>query len=114
MKNIIGILIFASLLSSCATSVPSTSSVITNVSDTPEAKAKAITDKMKTRMVLSSEQESKVMLINVINIKVLSKLRETQDHDKIISTQSKYEVEIKEVLDENQFSIFKNEFGELK
>jgi hypothetical protein len=112
MKKIILLCGVLFLMEACVTTTtPSTTQTPTAAS--PEAEAKAITSKMKTVLDLNDLQEEKIMLINVVNFKVIKKLRETNEIEKLNSTKAKYQSEIKDVLDEPQYQKFLIEFKDL-
>lgn len=112
MKNSIIILFSALLLNACMpASTPSSGTQVSTIS--PEAEAKSVTNKMKASLVLDDTQEEKVFLINVVNLKILKRLRETNDTAMINSTRVKYQSEIKEVLTETQYDKFLVEFKNL-
>ncbi|MBK9509273.1 MAG: hypothetical protein IPP61_09410 [Cytophagaceae bacterium] len=116
-KNIsfLFIILIASLSSCAPGSMPTSSKPAATVADTgsPEAKAKAVTDKMTQVLGLSTDQTDKVMMINVVNFKIVKRLRETNDTGKLPTTKEKYQNEMKEVLNEQQFTKFLTEFSEI-
>jgi DNA recombination-dependent growth factor C len=114
MKNLIIILgIFCGTMACAPATTPteSTNKTIATIIS-PEAEAKSVTEKMKSVLALNEAQEEKVMMVNVINIKLMKKLRESKETDKMSSTKTKYQSEIKEILDEAQFAKFLVEFNE--
>lgn len=109
------LLIILVTLSSWACTNSPTTSVNNTVSNTlsPEAQARDLTTKMKSSLELSTEQEEKVLMINVVNLKVMKRLRENNETEKLNSTRDKYHSEIKVVLNEPQFAKFLEEFKEM-
>lgn len=112
MKNLI-ILGFIGLMLSCAPATTPTTSTPKVAETSPEAEARVLTNKMKEVLVLDATQEEKVMMINVVNNKVVKRLRETNDTGKMSSTKEKFHSELKGVLSEDQFAKFLVEFKEL-
>jgi hypothetical protein len=62
---------------------------------------------------LNASQEDKVLVINIVNISLMKKLRESNQTDQIPKTQAKYKSEMKEVLNSDQYSKFLTEFGNI-
>jgi hypothetical protein len=93
---------------STGSSAPNSSS--TNQSISPEAEAKAKTQRMKTVLGLSAEQESKVMLANTVNIKLVRSLRDSNQTDKLAATRESYFQELQSILTPEQFAKYKQEF----
>jgi hypothetical protein len=81
--------------------------------NSPEAEARTLTTKMKEKLALDITQEDKVLMINVVNNKVIKRLRENNETDKLSSTKEKFHSELKAVLSESQFSKFLVEFSDL-
>ena len=52
-------------------------------------------------------------MINVVNYKILKRLRENNETDKLSSTKEKFHQELKSVLTESQFEKFLVEFPNL-
>ena len=112
MKNIILLFTILSVFACAPGTMPSSGT--NRVAETsPEAEARVLTTKMKTILSLDNVQDEKIMLINVVNIKVLKRLRENNETDKISSTKEKFHTELKSVLTESQFSKFLVEFPDL-
>lgn len=113
--NFLFMMILGSLYACAPTTTPTTGKPTATVAETssPEAKAKTVTDKMTQVLALSTEQADKVYMINVVNFKIVKRLRETNDTGKLPSTKEKYQNEIKDVLSGEQFSKFLTEFSEI-
>ncbi len=111
MKN--SILIILVFLASCVHSSPPSSENKTINSASPEAEARVLTDQMKSSLELDETQLDKVMMINVVNLKIIKKLKEDNDVSKIDSTRVKYKSELKEILSLSQYAKFLTEFSEL-
>lgn len=113
--NILFTILIAALWSCAPATTPTSSKPATTVTDSssPEAQAKAVTDKMTQSLALSTDQADKVLMINVVNFKIVKRLRETNDTGKLSSTKEKYQSEMKEVLNEQQFTKFLTEFSEI-
>lgn len=79
----------------------------------PEAEARVLTDQMKSSLELDDTQLDKVMMVNVVNIKIIKKLKESNEVSKIDSTRVKYKSELKEILSQSQYAKFLTEFSEL-
>lgn len=79
----------------------------------PEAEAKVLTSKMKYVLELDVAQEEKVLMINVVNKKIVKRLRETNDIGMLPSTKEKYYAEMKSVLTDYQYGKFLVEFKDL-
>jgi DNA recombination-dependent growth factor C len=95
----------------CAPGITPTTSSIPKISEnSPEAEARNLTTKMKDKLLLNAAQEDKILMINVVNNKVIKRLRENNETDKLSSTKEKFHTELKAVLTENQFSKFLVEF----
>ena len=58
-------------------------------------------------------KEDKILMINVVNYKILKRLRENNETDKLSSTKEKFHQELKSVLTESQFEKFLVEFPNL-
>lgn len=111
MKTIL--IILTLLISiSCVTSPPSSNTSNQNTTSS-ETEARKLTTTMKNTLALNTSQEEKVLLINVVNISLIKKLRETNQTDQIPKTREKYRTEIKEVLNQDQYNKFLTEFGNL-
>lgn len=112
MKNIIAIFLLLSLWA-CAPGTTPTQGTQTIATTSPEAEAKVLTSKMKSVLNLDASQEEKVLMINVVNKKVVKRLRETNDTSKLPSTKEKYQSEMKGVLTDDQFAKFLVEFKDM-
>ncbi len=111
MKNIILVLIV--FLVSCGPTSPPSSNNKTINNTSPEAEARILTDKMKSSLELDETQLDKVLMINVVNLKIIKKLKEANEVSKINSTKEKYKSELKEILTQSQFAKFLTDFSEL-
>lgn len=95
---------------STGSSAPAGGSSSSNQSISPEAEAKAKTQRMKTVLGLNAEQESKVLLANTVNIKLVRNLRESNQTDKLAATRESYFQELQSILTPEQFAKYKQEF----
>ncbi|WP_255047676.1 hypothetical protein [Lacihabitans sp. CS3-21] len=111
MKNLIVLFIFF-LMTSCVSTSPS-SNTNNQTSVSPEIQARKRTTEMKNVLGLNAAQEEKVLLINVVNFSLLKKLTESNQTSQIPLTYEKYRMEIKEVLNPEQYSKFLDQFGNL-
>ena len=111
MKNCI-LVLFVFLASCAPTSPPSSTNKTTN-NASPEAEARILTDKMKSSLELDETQLDKVLMINVVNLKIIKKLKDANEVSKINSTKEKYKSELKEILNQSQFVKFLADFSEL-
>jgi DNA recombination-dependent growth factor C len=82
-------------------------------SSSSEMEARRLTTQMKNALALNNSQEEKVLVINVVNLSLLKKLRESNQLDQISKTKEKYRLEMKEVLNLDQYSKFLSEFGNI-
>jgi hypothetical protein len=89
---------------------PTTNSTPKLSENSPEAEARNLTTKMKDKLLLDAAQEDKILMINVVNNKLIKRLRENNETDKLSSTKEKFHTELKSVLSESQFSKFLVEF----
>lgn len=114
MKTIgLSFLIVFVLLSCAPGTTPTTGTSSTpssNQSVSPESEARVKTQKMKTALGLTADQESKVMLINTVNLKLIKSLRESNQADKLPATRENYLKELEGVLTPAQFAKYKQEF----
>lgn len=113
MKKLI--LIFLGLYASSCAPVPNTNAGTSNqvsADSSPESQAKILTEKMKESLTLNEAQAEKILMTNVINLKMIKRLRENRETDKLSSTKQKYQEEIKGILTEPQFTRFLAEFGD--
>lgn len=78
-----------------------------------EAQAKELTNRMKTVLGLDKTQEEKVLTINVVNQKLLQRIRENNEQGLAASTKENYHKELKAVLTADQFTKFRASFPEL-
>lgn len=115
MKTIgLSFLIVFVLLSCAPGTTPTTGTKSTTPSSSqsvsPESEARVKTQKMKTALGLTADQESKVMLINTVNLKLIKSLRESNQADKLPATRENYLKELEGVLTPAQFAKYKQEF----
>lgn len=78
-----------------------------------EAQARDLTNRMKTVLNLDKAQEEKVLTINVVNQKLLQRIRENNEQGLAASAKENYHKELKAVLTAEQFSKFRTSFPEL-
>ncbi len=78
-----------------------------------ESQARELTNRMRTVLSLSKVQEDKVLSINVVNQKLLQRIRENNEQGLAASTKANYHKELKNVLSDDQFSKFRSSFPEL-
>lgn len=112
MKKLFFISLLFGTIACAPGTVPNTGTQSATIAS-PEAEAKALTTKMTSVLSLDAAQEEKILMINVVNTKVIKRLRESNDTAKLSTTKEKYHNELKEVLNENQFAKFLVEFKEL-
>ena len=118
MKKLMSIAVVTLLMTACATggglstgggggqaSSQSTSSA--------EAQARDLTNRMKAVLGLDKPQEEKVLTINVVNQKLLQRIRENNEQGLAASTKENYHKELKAVLTADQFTKFRSSFPEL-
>jgi hypothetical protein len=111
MKNLSLLIVLVITMFGCAPGTTPTISSTPKLSEnSPEAEARNLTTKMKDKLLLDAAQEDKILMINVVNNKVIKRLRENNETDKLSSTKEKFHTELKAVLTENQFSKFLVEF----
>jgi hypothetical protein len=89
MKKSIAIFVLLSFWACVPGTTPSQSTQ-TIATASPEVEAKVLTSKMKSALNLDAAQEEKVLMINVVNKKIVKRLRETNDTGKLPSTKEKY------------------------
>lgn len=112
MKGLIIAILITFGLNSCIAPLTSTGTVSQGTSSS-EMEARRLTTQMKNSLALNASQEEKVLVINVVNLSLLKKLRESNQTDQIPTTQAKYKSEMKEVLNSDQYSKFLTEFGNI-
>lgn len=108
----IGILV-AGMMTSCATGGSVSSGQTTSQTVSAEAQAKELTGRMKTVLALDKSQEERVLSINVVNQKLLQRIRQSNDQSMAASTKETYHKELKGVLSADQFSKFRTSFPNL-
>lgn len=112
MKGLIIAIIMTFGVSSCIAPPVSTGTTNQGTSSS-EMEARRLTTEMKNTLDLNASQEDKVLIINIVNLNLMKKLRESNQTDKIPKTQAKYKSEMKEVLNSDQYSKFLTEFGNI-
>ena len=114
MKNLSLLIVLVITMLGCAPgTTPTTNSTPKLSENSPEADARNLTTKMKDKLFLDTVQEDKILMINVINNKLIKRLRENNETDKLSSTKEKFHQELKTVLTESQFEKFLIEFPNL-
>jgi DNA recombination-dependent growth factor C len=112
MKGLIIAIIMTFGVSSCIAPPVSTGTTNQGTSSS-EMEARRLTTEMKNTLDLNPSQEDKVLIINIVNLNLMKKLRESNQTDQIHKTQAKYKSEMKEVLNSDQYSKFLSEFGNI-
>jgi hypothetical protein len=113
MKTLYLLLLIPILKVGCVSTAPQNQGASSNNSvavNSVEAQAKALTERMKTSLGLDQNQEEKVFMINLVHLKILKRLREASETDKISTTELKYREEMKAILTEAQYQKFLAEF----
>jgi len=117
MKKLIGIALAGMLMTACATggglSTGGGGGQASSQVSSAESQAKELTNRMKTVLSLNKTQEDKVLSINVVNQKLLQRIRENNEQSLAASTKENYHKELKAVLTAEQFSKFRTSFPEL-
>ena len=117
MKRLIGLALVAVLLGGCATggglSTGGGGGQASSQASSAESQAKDLTGRMKTHLSLSKAQEDKVLSINVVNQKLLQRIRENNEQGLAASAKENYHKELKAVLTPEQFTKFRASFPEL-
>lgn len=117
MKKLIGIALAGMLMTACATGGGLTTGggggQSSSQVSSAESQAKELTNRMKTVLSLNKTQEDKVLSINVVNQKLLQRIRENNEQGLVASTKENYHKELKAVLTADQFSRFRTSFPEL-
>lgn len=112
MKKLVILIILGIYVASCATG-GAVSGTSTSQVTSAEAQAKELTNKMKTVLSLEKTQEDRVLQINVVNQKLLQRIRQNNEQSIVASTKESYHKELKSVLSDTQFSKFRSVFPEL-
>jgi DNA recombination-dependent growth factor C len=112
MKGLIIAILITFGVSSCI-APPLTTGTTNQGSSSSEMEARRLTTQMKNSLALKASQEEKVLVINVVNLSLIKKLRESNQTDQIPKTQAKYKSKMKEVLNSDQYSKFLTEFGNI-
>ena len=113
MKMLLIVIVAATMMASCATGGSLSSGQSTSQPASAEAQAKELTGRMKTVLALDKAQEDRVMSINVVNQKLLQRIRQSNDQSIVASTKENYHKELKGVLSTDQFSKFRTSFPNL-
>lgn len=113
MKRFAVIILVGLSLAGCATGGGYTSGQSNTQTSSAEAQAKELTNKMKSVLSLDKPQEDKILTLNVVNQKLLQRLREDKDTSKVASAKESYHRELKAVLSAEQFSKFQSSFPNL-
>ena len=113
MKKLLIVIAAATMMASCATGGSLSSGQSTSQPASAEAQAKELTGRMKTVLALDKAQEDRVMSINVVNQKLLQRIRQSNDQSIAASTKENYHRELKGVLSTDQFSKFRTSFPDL-
>ena len=117
MKRLIAIVSVGLLLGACATGGGLTTGSSGGQSSarvsSAESQARDLTNRMRTVLNLSKVQEDKVLSINVVNQKLLERIRENNEQSLVASTRENYHKELKTILTSDQFSKFRSSFPEL-
>lgn len=114
MKKLIGTVMVAMLMGACATggglSTGGGGGQASSQVSSAESQARELTNRMRTALNLSKVQEDKVLSINVVNQKLLQRIRENNEQNLAASTKENYHKELKAVLTADQFSKFRTSF----
>jgi predicted transglutaminase-like cysteine proteinase len=113
MKKLLIVIAAATMMASCATGGSLSSGQSTSQPASAEAQAKELTGRMKTVLALDKAQEDRVMSINVVNQKLLQRIRQSNDQSIAASAKENYHKELKGVLSADQFSKFRSSFPNL-
>ncbi|MCD8540566.1 MAG: hypothetical protein LRY55_12970 [Leadbetterella sp.] len=117
MKKLMSIVVTGMLLGACATggglSTGGGGGQASSQASSAEAKARELTNRMRTVLSLDKTQEEKVLTINVVNQKLLQRIRENNEPGLAASTKENYHKELKAALTVAQFSKFRTSFPEL-
>ena len=113
MKKVITAIFLSAVLAGCATGGGLSSSQNGSSSVSAEAQAKNLTSRMKTTLSLDKNQEDRVLQINVVNQKLLQRLRQNNEESLISSAKENYHKELKGVLTSDQFTRFRSSFPDL-
>jgi hypothetical protein len=112
MKNILFFFFVVLLVTGCVTTAPQRTTTNTStVALSPEAQARIQTEEMKTKLGLSTEQSEKVLIINTVHLRVIKKLKDSNETDKIPVTEANYKNQLKEVLTPSQYASFETTFN---
>jgi hypothetical protein len=114
MNRWLSILLGVMVLTSCATGGSMSSGGGGAVqTSSPESKARDLTNRMRTVLDLDKAQEEKALSINLVNQKLLQRMRESNDQSIAKTTRENYHKELKAVLSEAQFAKFRSSFPDL-
>jgi DNA recombination-dependent growth factor C len=112
MKGLIITILMTFGFNSCI-APPTSTGTNSQGTSSSEMEAKRLTTQMKNSLVLNASQEDKVLVINIVNISLMKKLRESNQTNQIPETRAKYKSEMKKVLNADQYSKFLTEFGNI-
>lgn len=117
MKKLIAVVLVGMLTGACATGGGLTTGggggQASSQVSSAESQARELTNRMKTVLSLDKTQEDKVLSINVVNQKLLQRIRENNDQSLAASAKENYHKELKAVLTADQFSKFRTSFPQL-
>lgn len=117
MKKLIAVVLVGMLTGACATGGGLTTGggggQASSQVSSAESQARELTNRMKTVLSLDKTQEDKVLSINVVNQKLLQRIRENNDQSLAVSAKENYHKELKAVLTADQFSKFRTSFPQL-
>ncbi len=115
MKKVIVTVLVGVLMSACATGggLSTGGREASSQVSSAESQAKELTNRMRTVLSLSKVQEDKVLSVNVVNQKLLQRIRENNEQGLAASTKENYHKELKNILSADQFSKFRSSFPEL-
>lgn len=117
MKKLMGFMLAGMLLGACATggglSTGGGGGQASAQTSSAEAQAKELTGRMKNTLNLDKTQEDRVLSINIVNQKLLQRIRENNEQGLAASAKENYHKELKAVLSADQFTKFRTSFPEL-
>lgn len=115
MKKILGIVMVGVLMGACATGggLSTGGGQSSTQVSSAESQARELTNRMRTVLALSKVQEDKILSINVVNQKLLQRIRENNEQNLVASAKENYHKELRNILSTDQFSKFRNSFPDL-
>ena len=114
MKKLVAVtMITTMLMGACATGGSLNTGQSSTQVSSAESQARDLTNRMRTVLSLSKVQEDKILSINVVNQKLLQRIRENNDQGLAASTRQNYHKELQAVLTTDQFSKFRTSFPQL-